>query len=151
GEGITEVGCVVAEAVSVGAADGVTVERESSAVTCRMRVANVGVLLGVSVAVGVLVAVAVTVNVVVGVSVAVGVLVAVSVGRTASVGSSAVESLPLLKARKAVPVPISTRANSPNNHFFTRITPVSALAHLPHGTETGVETGVILHRWVHQF
>lgn len=140
-------GCVVALAVNVGATDGTTVERESSAVTCRMSVANVGVLLGVNVAVGVLVVVAVAVNVAVGVSVVVGVLVAVSVGRTASVGSSAVESLPLLlKARKTIPALISTRANRPNNHFFTQITPVTALAHLPHGTETGVETGVILHR-----
>ena len=117
-------GCNVAVAVSDGAAVGASVERDSSAVTRRISVARVGVLLGVRVAVGVLVAVGVEVAVAVGVSVVVGVLVAVSVGRTAIVGGSETTSLlPALNARRAITLPRMRKAVIPNNHFFTRSTP----------------------------
>jgi hypothetical protein len=96
--------------------------RDSSAVTRRISVARVGVLLGVRVAVGVLVAVGVEVAVAVGV--VVGVLVGVSVGRTAIVGGSETTSLlPALNARKAITPPRIRKAVIPNNHFFTRSTP----------------------------
>lgn len=138
--------------VDDGRAVGATVERESSAVTRKMSVARVGVWLGVRVAVGVLVAVGVEVPVAVRVGVIVGVLVGVSVGRTAIVGNSEMTSLlPILKARRAITPPRMTRAVIPNNHFFTRSTPIFALAHLPHSTKTGVESSVILHGRNHQF
>ena len=119
-----EVGCIVAVAVSDGAAEGTSVDRASSAVTRRISVARVGVLLGVRVAVGVLVAVGVEVAVAVGVGVVVGILVRVSVGRTAIVGGSETTSLlPALNARKAIMPPRTRKAVIPNNHFFTRSTP----------------------------
>jgi hypothetical protein len=134
---MVEVGGMVTVAVNVGDTEGIPM-RESSAVTRRMRVASVGVLLGVCVAVGVFVAVGVRVTVAVSVGVIVAVLVAVSVGRTAIVGSSATDSpLPILKARRAITLPTDTKARNPSIHFFTRRTPVSALAYLLHGTETG--------------
>jgi hypothetical protein len=86
------------------------------------------------------------------VGVVVWVLVAVSVGSTANVGSSAGETgLLRWNAKRTIPPPNMRQAAMPNIHFFTRSPPVSALLNLSHGTETGVETGVILHEWGHQF
>src|SRR5258705_1158846 len=97
-----EVGCSVAVAVSDGAAEGTSVDRASSAVTRRISVARVGVLLGVRVAVGVLVEVGVEVAVAVGVGVVVGILVSVSFVRTAIVGYSVTSThSPALDSRSA--------------------------------------------------
>jgi hypothetical protein len=99
---------------------------------CKTSVANVGVSVAVSVAVGVLVAEAVAVKVTVGEGVVVGVLVAVSVGRTALVGNtSGVWLLPALKAKTAITAPMNMRARNLTVHFFTRSTPVFALALQP--------------------
>jgi hypothetical protein len=99
---------------------------------CKTSVANVGVSVAVSVAVGVLVAEAVAVEVAVGEGVVVSVLVAVSVGSTAMVGkTSGVWLLPALNAKKAITAPIVIKARSPTAHFFTRSTPVFALALQP--------------------
>ncbi len=88
----------------------------------------------------------------VGVSVSVGVLVAVSVGSTAIVGSSATETgLLRLNTKSAMALPNMRQTAMLTIHFFTRSPPVFALLNLSHGTETGVETGVILHGQSDQF
>lgn len=129
---------MVAVGVEDGAAVGLTTICELLAVTRRISVARVGVLLGVRVGVGVFVLVGVAVKVAVSVGVMVSVLVAIAVGNTAMVASSAIVSrLVTLNVRNVIPTPRQMRARRPRIHFFTQSTPVSALTDLLHRTDTG--------------
>ena len=112
-----------------GTVDDSAVASKSSSVMRRMSVASVEVSLAVGVALGVFVAVGDGVKLAVGEGVTVGVLVAVFVGSEAAVGSSGTVSLMrILYAKKAAATPKRISAVIPANHFFKRLTPVSALA-----------------------